>query len=84
MTNHNLIHLFPELDCASRPSLHPTATPGNEARSYPEGESPDEGIVRAGLLYMAGDLGELAKIATPDRARELRALGQLIRALAAS
>lgn len=84
MTNHNLIHLFPELHCASRPSLHPTAAPGNEARPFPEDESPDDGIVRAGLLYMAGDLGELAKIASPDRARELRAMSQLMRALAAS
>lgn len=84
MTEHNLIHLFPQLDCGSHRSLPPTSAPGNEARPFPEDESPDAGIVRAGLLYMAADLGELAKIALPERARELRAISQLMRALAAS
>lgn len=84
MTEHNLIHLFPELDCASQPSHIPTAAPGNEARPFPEDEAPDGGIIRAGLLYMAADLGELAKIASPERARELKAISQLMRALAAS
>lgn len=84
MTKHNLIHLFPELDCASHSSRPPASAPGNEARPIADEEAPDEGIVRAGLLYMAGDLGELAKIASPERARELRAIGQLMRALAAS
>ncbi len=84
MTEHNLIHLFPELDCASHPSHAPTAEPGNEARPLSEDQSPDAGIVRAGLLYMAADLSELAKIASPERARELNAISQLMRALAAS
>ncbi len=84
MTEHNLIHLFPELDCASHPSHPPRSAPGNEARPLADDHSPDEGIVRAGLLYMAGDLGELAKIASPERARELQAISQLMRALAAS
>lgn len=84
MTEHNLIHLFPDLGRASQSSRIPTSKPGNEARKFPEGESPDAGIVRAGLLYMAADLTELAKIASPERARELHAISQLMRALAAS
>jgi hypothetical protein len=84
MTKHNLIHLFPEIDCASQATRPASAAPGNEARPFPSDESPDDGIVRAGLLYMAGDLAELCKIASADRARELRALSQLMRALAAS
>lgn len=84
MTEHNLIHLFPEIDCASQSPRTPTPAPGNEARPFPEDGAPDGGIVRAGLLYMAADLGELAKIAPPERARELRAISQLMRALAAS
>jgi len=84
MSEHNLVHLFPELDCGSQPSHPPMAAPGNEACPFPEDEAPDGGIVRAGLLYMAADLGELAKIASPERARELQAIGQLMRALAAS
>ncbi len=84
MTEHNLIHLFPELDCASHPSPTPASAPGNEARPLTGDDSADEGIVRAGLLYMAADLGELAKIASPERARELQAISQLMRALAAS
>ena len=43
---------------------------------------PENGTLRAGLLYVAADLEQLAKIASFNKAAELAALSQLIRALA--
>lgn len=84
MSKHNLIHLFPEIDCASHPSPCPPAAPFGEPQSIRKDVSRDDGVIRAGLLYMAADLAEMAKIAPTRRARELQAISQLMRALAAS
>jgi hypothetical protein len=43
---------------------------------------PENGALRAGLLYVAADLEQLVKIATSSKAAELAALSRLIRALA--